>query len=273
MLTQLILEIEQFHIENERVCFLETIRKEAPFLLVSEIEHCEPENVLLITDSRKTADIAVKRGIAFCVYLNEKSRVESFQEALYCIERLDYISYRQLERIYLRAKRLPWTILTTERLIIREMTVEDVDALYEIYEDPDASRYTENLYEDRNAEIAYIKEYIHYQYELTEYGIWVLQRKEDGKLIGRAGITNREGYETAEVGYVLRKDCRHMGYAMESLQAVLSYAKKELAFEKLMAFTKAENIGSVKLLTKLGFEKYGEELISGGLHDCYMKFL
>ena len=53
-------------------------------------------------------------------------------------------------------------ILKTDRLTLREIRVEDVDRLYEIYEGPGITDFIEPLYEDRDEEIVYTRDYIKY---------------------------------------------------------------------------------------------------------------
>ena len=53
----------------------------------------------------------------------------------YCVERLSDIDARYLDRVYRRFHNLPWEIAETPRMRIREITVEDVPQLYELYRD------------------------------------------------------------------------------------------------------------------------------------------
>lgn len=227
------------------------------------------EDTFLITDSRAAADEALQYGIGFAVYLNEESKLSSFPEALYCIEDLSVLTAAQIERMYLRFHKLPWTIFETGRCIVREITAEDVDALYQVYADKEISRYTEDLFADKSEELAYTKDYIENQYRFYEYGMWVIIRKADGRLIGRAGLSNREGFEEAELGYVIAADCQKQGYAGEVCTAVLQYAKTELGMKAVQAFTIQENQASLALLKKLGFSYQEQAKLSGVLYARY----
>ncbi len=226
-------------------------------------------HTFVFTDDRHVADQMKEKGIGFAVYDNEKSRSASFPDALYVIGRIEDLPLYQIERMLLRFLKLPWMITETERCLIREICREDVDALYEIYSDADAFRYTESLYEDREKEYAYTEDYITHQYRFYEYGIWIVTDKETGKVIGRAGLENREGYEDAELGYAFDPAYRHRGYAFEVCSAILTYAKDVLDMTDLNAFTIRENTDSVRLLERLGFSFAEEASLNGVPHDRY----
>ena len=222
------------------------------------------------TDDRALADLLKATGIGFAVYDNDKSRAASFPDALYLIDRISVLSLAQIERMLLRFLKLPWQIAKTPRCLIREITLNDVDALYELYgEDAEAFRYTEGLFADPDREKAYTRDYIEQQYRFYEYGIWIVTDRETGEIIGRAGIDNRQGYEDPELGYVFALSYRHKGYAFEVCSAILTYAANILQIGRLNAFTIRENTDSVKLLKRLGFSFVQEVLLNDVAHDLY----
>ncbi len=227
-------------------------------------------DTFVFTDSRQTADRMKASGIGFAVYDNALSKSESFSDSLYMVDEISAIPLRQVERMLLRFLRLPWTILETKRCRVREITEEDVPALYTIYDrsDPE-NQYGGVPYEDPEKELAYTKDYINFQYRLFEYGVWVVEDKESGKIIGRAGISNRAGYEEAELGYGFAPSARHRGYATEVCGAILSYAHEELGMDTINAFTLHDNADSVKLLKRLGFKYVSKKDLSGVQYDLY----
>ncbi len=228
------------------------------------------ESLFIITDSAHVADHAHAIGIACAVLLGENNNSSLFPNVLYCIENIEYMSADRIVKMWERHHGIPWTIAKTERLIIREQTVDDIDALYEIYSDKEITKYTEGLYEDPREEADYLQKYINNQYRFYEYGIWALTLKESGQLIGRAGISLREGYDIPEIGYVIGKDYRRCGYAKEALTAIMDYASEEFEMRRFMAFTKERNRPSTGLLKSLGFVRSGNALIKGGDHAVYI---
>lgn len=224
---------------------------------------------IVMSADREICSMAYSMNIPFIPVVDSENSGTFFENALYVMEMAPCIDINNIYRIYQRYKNIPWTICETKRMIIREQTVDDVCDLYEIYDDPEVIRFTESLYEDRDEEIKYMKDYIDKQYRFFEYGIWALVDKKTQKLIGRAGISDREGYSISEIGYVIRKEYRNKGYAGEALNAILSYAAEELNMNEMQAFTLPENAAGIHLLKRLKFTKVGEDIIMNKLHDRY----
>lgn len=222
-----------------------------------------------VTDNRAIADRLREAGAGFAVYLNQTSREKSFSDALYMTDNVCNLKAFDINRFLLRYLQLPWEITETERCLVREITEEDIDELYEIYADPGISRYTEGLFKDREKEREYIRNYIKNKYRFFEYGIWLVIDRASGKAIGRAGFENRAGFEDPELGYVIAAEYQRRGYAYEVCSALLKYAAGQLGFMRINAFTAKENTASVKLLKKLGFERREEIMIDGNAHERY----
>jgi RimJ/RimL family protein N-acetyltransferase len=64
----------------------------------------------------------------------------------------------------------------------------------------------------------------------------------------------RESLENVDIGYAFLKKHRGKGYAMEAVMATKNYAHTELHIGTLAAITNEDNIASIKLLKKLGFQ-------------------
>jgi len=224
----------------------------------------------LITDNRRAADIARANGIGISVYTNSANDASGFKEALYCIDQIADMSDETLNRMYERLNNIPWTITETERYVIRAITPGDVDRLYEIYADEETKKYTEDLYEDREQEIEYTKEYIKNQYRFYEYGVWAVIDKKSDILIGRAGVFDRENQDRLELGFLFEKSYWGNSTSTEVLSAIIQYAKDELNTRELLAHTREQNIRAKKLLEKLGFSRYGNKEIDGILYEAYL---
>lgn len=147
-------------------------------------------------------------------------------------------------------------MLETERLVIREMCPDDVEAIYSIYAGNDLS-YMEGLYEDRDREREYIKDYQKYIYSFYDFGIWLFEEKETGDIIGRGGVEHKvykDGTEGLELGYIIRKDKQRQGYAYEGMSAILIYVREHFAVSRLKVSVHRENVSSIGLAKKLGAE-------------------
>lgn len=206
-----------------------------------------------ITDIPAICHQAKKMNIPSLLYLHDANREHSMGDIPYAITELAGADYQYLCEIYKRFFYIPWTILETERCVLREMTEDDLDALYEVYKDPSMSLYTENLYEDHEKERQYIHDYIENVYRLCGLGVWLIILKENGKIIGRAGLSWRDEYETPEIGYVIAKEYQRQNYAYEVCGGILKYCK-DLDFDIIRVIYQKENVASHALCKKLGFQ-------------------
>jgi RimJ/RimL family protein N-acetyltransferase len=163
---------------------------------------------------------------------------------------------------------LPWDILETDRCIIRETTVEDVDGFYELYKDKEITEYMENLFEDREEEIEYTKSYIKNVYEFYGFGMWTVLDKATGEVIGRAGVSYRDGYELPELGFMIGKKYQRRGLAYEVCSAILKYMRDNYAVDEVLIFIEPQNTPSILLAKKLGANLYKEKCM--GKCDAYI---
>lgn len=221
------------------------------------------ERTLYVTDRLETARELKRRGEAVAVYLHEGNRDQDFSELPYAVEDLSALDAEYAERVYRRLKKLPWTILETDRCVIRETTPEDVDSFYKIYSNPEITKYMEGLYPDIEQEKQYVREYIDKIYAFYEFGVWTVLEKESGEVIGRAGFSYRQGYDDPEIGYIIGVPWQRHGYAEEVCRAILEYGWQELGFGRVQALVETENEPSLILCDKLGFTAVEELEING----------
>lgn len=217
---------------------------------------------VMITEYADEAADYAARQIPYIVWLNDRNRDQSFPSGSYCVENLRDIDAQYLDRVYRRFHDIPWDITETARLRIREIAVEDVPQLYELYEDASITQYMEPLFEEPEQEMIYTKEYIKNVYGFYGYGMWVLESKESGRIIGRAGLEYKEGFEGLELGFMLGVDYQHKGYAFEACSAVLAYGMKELGQRTYCSFVNENNKASIHLCERLGFVPQGRVLLN-----------
>ncbi len=220
----------------------------------NEIEKTEKSDTLYIADNSEILKKLLSGGCYAIALRHEYNCQEDLSRALYAIEDIREMEYDSFLKAYERLAGLPWHIVDTDRLTIRETTVADVDEFYRIYQEPSITDYTENLYQDVEEERAYVRDYIEKVYGFYGYGIWTVLLRETGEVIGRAGINWREGYQHPELGFVIAKEHQRQGYAEEACLAILEFAGRELLFTFIYALVETENVGSLELCYKLGFE-------------------
>jgi len=173
--------------------------------------------------------------------------------------------------VYSRFYGLPLDILETKRLKVREMTLDDIDRLYEIYAEPSITEYMEGLYPDRQDEFEFSKSYIENMYGFFGYGLWMVIEKSSGRIVGRAGLSNREvnGENCLELGYIIAKESQRQGYATEVCSAILDYVRNELGVMEVIALMKSGNIASIRTAEKLGFEEVCEVMLG---EEIYLEY-
>ena len=211
---------------------------------------------LYISDNSAHLAEYVERELPVLAYFHPYNKEETFDGLMYGCEEIEQLDADYFDKIYRRCKKLPWTILETERCIIRETTEDDIDAFYEIYKEPSITRYTENLFSKREQELDYVRDYRKYVYEFYDFGIWTVLNKETGEVIGRAGLSYREGFELPELGFIIGVPWQRKGFAYEVCQAVLDYGRQMLGFEEFQALVETGNDVSLRLCRKLGFKIY-----------------
>ncbi len=221
------------------------------------------KDTLYVTDTPEYLDILKLWGYYAVALALDYNKDASFRNADYLIEGMDGLEYNYLDRVYRRLAGSPWDILKTERLEVRESTVKDVDDFYCIYKEPSITYYMEDLFEEPDMERMYMKNYIRRIYGFYEYGMWTVILKETGRVIGRAGLSVRDGYELPELGFVIEVEHQGQGYAKEVCRAILAYAKDELQVEGVQALVCEDNKISATLLSGLGFV-YKENVTEGG---------
>ncbi|ANU13250.1 GNAT family N-acetyltransferase [Planococcus halocryophilus] len=91
---------------------------------------------------------------------------------------------------------------------------------------------------------------------LYGWGSWLVLRNSDGMIIGDAGFKGApNSKKEVEVGYGFLESCWHMGYATESVESLVKWALDLLVVEKVVAETRLENSGSIRVLQKVGMEQ------------------
>lgn len=228
------------------------------------------ERTFVITDREEWARKLRAAGVPVAVYLHPGNEDQNLSDFLYAVEDPEDIDPDYMEKACRRLLGLPWEILETARCLVRETTVVDVEAFYEIYRHPAITEFMEDLYPEKEQEREYIRQYIDQVYTFWEFGVWTVVEKESGAVIGRAGFSYREGFEEPEIGFMIGVPWQRRGYAEEVCRAILDYGRGVLGFGTVQAFVRTGNEASMKLCEKLGLYNAGIVNIEGKEHFRYM---
>ena len=230
----------------------------------------ESDASLWITDdpSRAKEHLLHDEAVLGLIYEGDN---RDFGKVSYLCMNLKEVDAVFLDRVYRRYRSLPWDILETARCFVRETTTADVDAFYEIYRDPRITEFMENLFEDRDEEIAYTKDYVKNVYEFYGHGVWTVCLKNTGVVIGRAGLSFREGYEEPELGFVIGTKWQGEGLASEVCGAILELGMEEFGYTEYIAFSEPGNVAAHRVLEKLGFSGEGKTKLFDREHFLFRK--
>jgi RimJ/RimL family protein N-acetyltransferase len=151
-------------------------------------------------------------------------------------------------------------ILETPRLLLRHLEMDDVQALYALYQDAEIRRYFPDgvlSFEETKEELEW---YLHGHPEHPELGLWATVHKESGKFIGRCGLLPWEikSRLEIEIAYLLDKKFWHQGLATEAANGILSYGFKKLHLARLICLMHPENIASQKVAGRIGMKLAGQ---------------
>ncbi|MBL7759464.1 MAG: GNAT family N-acetyltransferase [Sediminibacterium sp.] len=143
--------------------------------------------------------------------------------------------------------------LTTERLIIREMSIVDASFMLRLMNTPNWIRFIG----DRNVKTVsdasnYISSRIISSYRLNGFGLYLVALKNNRKPIGICGLVKREGLNHPDLGFAILPEYERMGYASEAAAAVLEYAGTSLRLTEVEGITTNNNLASVSVLEKAG---------------------
>jgi len=157
--------------------------------------------------------------------------------------------------------------IETERLILREIIPEDVEAFFAMDSNPEVVKYVGIKPLTDISQSAAVIESIRNQYTENGIGRWAVILKENGKLIGWSGlklikeINNHQNIH--DLGYRLTPEYWGKGYATETSKAVLNYGFNEMKLDTIFAYADIKNQASNHVLRKLGFEEKGKFIDEG----------
>ena len=143
--------------------------------------------------------------------------------------------------------------LETERLILRAWRDDDLDSYAAIVADPDTMRFLGGPMARNDAWRNMAMLIGHWV--LRGHGIWAVERKSDGALMGRIGVQRPEGWPAIEVAWVLGRPYQGQGYATEAAKASLDWGFNTLPVAKLISLIDPENLASQAVAKRLGQAK------------------
>ncbi|MEA9979177.1 GNAT family N-acetyltransferase [Pseudomonas sp. 10B1] len=147
--------------------------------------------------------------------------------------------------------------LLTERLLIRELKIEDVPVLASILGDAQVMRHSVGGVMSEKETREFVAGCV-FSYQANNFGPWAVIDRATTTFIGFCGLNAEpvEGAEEVEIGYRLSREFWGKGLATEAAMASRDYAFGTLGVDSLIAIVEPENIASVNVIEKLGFNTF-----------------
>ncbi len=145
-------------------------------------------------------------------------------------------------------------VLETERLWLREITLDDKEELFALYSNPEVQKYTgepvvASIEEIENAIRIRISNYKKYG-----FGRWAVILKQGMQFTGWAGLAYLPEFNEIDLGYRFLPEYWGSGIATEAAEAILTYGFDTLKLKKIIAIAMKENKASIRIMEKIGMK-------------------
>ena len=145
-------------------------------------------------------------------------------------------------------------IIETDRLVLREITLNDKEALFRLHSNPEVQKYTGEAVVKSVDEIAEAIKSRTINYKKYGYGRWAAILKDGNQFVGWAGLAYLPEFDEIDLGYRFLPEYWGMGLATEASHAILKYGFYTLKLEKIIAIAMKENQASKRVMEKVGMK-------------------
>ena len=154
--------------------------------------------------------------------------------------------------------------LQTERLTLRMLREDDLDAYAELYGDPEVARFISPEGRPLSREEAWRHlAMIIGHWQLRGYGMWAAVERHTNAVIGRIGFFNPEGWPGFELGWALIQAYWGRGFATEGARAALAHAFTTLRQGHVISLIRPDNQRSIRVAERLGERLTGTTQLNG----------
>lgn len=159
----------------------------------------------------------------------------------------------------------------TDRLIIKELALSDLDILASLLAHPEVMRFSVNGPLNKEQSAHFLNNRILAHYATHGYGIWGLFLKKEGAFIGISGLIHQKIDDEAfvELGFRLFPEYWGKGYISEANQAIIKYAFEELKIDHVRSIIDSHNTRSLAAAKRVGMHYIKEALFHGAPVHIY----
>lgn len=150
----------------------------------------------------------------------------------------------------------------TARLKLRMLESSDFDQYAAIHADAEVTRYTARTRLDRPGAFRHMAAIVGH-WHLRGFGMWGVEELESGKLVGRVGFHEPEGWPGFELAWTIGRLWWGKGYATEAARRALEYAFGEMGREHVISLIDPENLRSIAVAHRIGETLEGETVVDG----------
>lgn len=147
-------------------------------------------------------------------------------------------------------------VFETQRLSVRRWHDDDLPQVKALYSDPDVARFIEDGQPISRDEAVAWMSVTQSNYDKRGYGMFAIEERRTGKLIGFGGLVHPGGQPDGEVKYAFWPTVWAQGFATEFVQGALGFAWVRLGLERVVATVHPDNQASLRVLKKCGFAEF-----------------
>ena len=232
---------------------------------------CQPEDLyarntgmLLLTDEQETAVRWQEAGgcvIGLDPGMESDPANAFFAGADAVAASCEILSEAFMRMIFCHHYHIPYVVGETGKLRIRESTMDDYPYIRRMLLGCMPEAFPAGLDAQKVSEREQFSSYIRAAYDFFGYGLWTVERREDGAVIGWCGLMpamdeklqDKGVFSGISLGYLIDECCRGKGYGREACEVICRYAFEELGVSEIGLETAASNRASVSLAKSLGF--------------------
>ena len=142
--------------------------------------------------------------------------------------------------------------LTTDRLTMRGFRASDFPAYAAMMADAEVTRYLGDGQSLAAADAWRQMAMFAGHWTLRGFGVWAVEERATGTLLGRIGCLDPEGWPGFEIAYTLARHAWGRGYAREGAAAALRWAREALGRDDVISIIRPANARSIRVATALG---------------------
>ena len=169
----------------------------------------------------------------------------------------------------------PATGLETDRLLLRELEIEDLDSLHTILGDEATMRFSQGRWSRRRVAGWIARNRA--SYAVFGFGRWAMILKETGEFVGECGLSWQPvGYSIdpeQEIAWHVRRDLRNRGLAREAASEVLAHAREVQQPRRAIVITSPDDLRSQAIARALGMEFDRQDVLEGRLRLVFARNL